>query len=221
MLFRSPERKKTTVEEERSGEKESFGGSGRRSNGRSDGRSLRAQALLTGRPVVAGPTTTPVEAEEIVAAGAAVALHVSRPWQALLGPQRFAFDDSGVPIVGPGATVGTVETRVPRAGLPGPIRSFSLFSLRTRLSACRGSPSLSRLSMPVESLQACRVSTRDLSTRRRLKAPPGIPLRTKPRGLPRFLASRGFLPLEASSASAAERTWALCFLQSHGRAKAR
>ena len=90
------------MEEERSGEKESFGGSGRRSNGRSDGRSLRAQTLLTGRLVVAGPTTTPVEAEEIVAAGATVALHVSRPRQALLGPRRFAsIDNFGVPIVGP------------------------------------------------------------------------------------------------------------------------
>ena len=77
---------------------------------------------------MAGPTASPVEAEEIVASGAATALHVSRPWQALLGPRRFAFvDDFGVPIVGPGATVGTVETRVPRAGLPRPttlIRKF-------------------------------------------------------------------------------------------------
>ena len=107
---------------------ELFGGRGRRSYGRSDGRSLRAQALLTGLLVVAGPTTTPVEAEEIVAAGATAALHVSRPRQALLGPRRFAFvDDSGVPIVGPGATVGTVETRVPRAGLPGPVMSSEDF----------------------------------------------------------------------------------------------
>ena len=30
----------------------------------------------------------------------------------------------GVPIVVPGATVGTVETRVPRAGLPRPTTSF-------------------------------------------------------------------------------------------------
>ena len=116
------------MKEERSGEKESSEGSGRRSNGRSDGRGLRAQALLTGHLVVAGPTTTPVEAEEIVAAGATVALHVSRPWQALLGPRRFAFvNNSGVPIVGPGATVGTVETRVPRAGLPGPTTPFRRF----------------------------------------------------------------------------------------------
>ena len=39
-----------------------------------------AQALSTGLLVVAGPTTTPVEAEEIVSAGATAALHVSRPW---------------------------------------------------------------------------------------------------------------------------------------------
>ena len=100
----------------------------RRRNGRSEGRGLRAQALLTGLLVVAGPTTTPVEAEEIVSAGATAALHVSRPWQALLGPRRFAFvSHSGVPIVGPGATVGTVKTRVPRAGPPGPITSSAKF----------------------------------------------------------------------------------------------
>ena len=76
---------------------------------------------MIGLLVVAGPAATPVEAEEIVSTGATAALHVSRLWQAQLGPRRFAFVvDSGVPIAGPGATVGTVETRVPRAGLPGP-----------------------------------------------------------------------------------------------------
>ena len=100
----------------------------RRRNGRSDGRSLRAQALFAGLLVVVGPTAAPVEAEEIVGAGATAALHVSRPRQALLGPRRFAFvGDSGVPIVGPGATVGTVETKVPRAGLPGPTTSSEKF----------------------------------------------------------------------------------------------
>ena len=99
-----------------------------RRNGRSEGRSLRAQALLTGLLVMAGPTTAPVEAEEIVAAGATAALHVSQAWQALLGPRRVAFvGDSGVPIEGPGATVGTVGTRVPRAGPPGPITSSDKF----------------------------------------------------------------------------------------------
>ena len=84
----------------------------RRRNGRSDGRGLRAQTLLTSLLVVAGPTATPVEAEEIVAAGATAALHVSQPWQALLGPRRFAFvSNSGVPIAGPGATVGTVDRK--------------------------------------------------------------------------------------------------------------
>ena len=117
-----------TLEKERSGEKDLFGGRGRRSYGRSDGRSLRAQALLTGLLVMAGPTTTPVEAEEVVSAGATAALHVSRTWQTLLGPRRFAFvGDSSVPIVGPAATVGTVGTRVPRAGLPGPITSSENF----------------------------------------------------------------------------------------------
>ena len=70
---------------------------------------------------VAGPTGSPVGAEEIVVWGATAAPHVSRPSQALLGPRRFAsICDFGVPIMGPGATVGTVETRVPQAGLPGP-----------------------------------------------------------------------------------------------------
>ena len=38
---------------------------------------------------VAGPTGSPVEAEEIVAAGATAASHVSWPCQASLGPRRF------------------------------------------------------------------------------------------------------------------------------------
>ena len=57
-----------------------------RRNGRSEGRGLRAQALLTDFRIVAGPATSPVEAEEVVAAGATAALHVSRPRQAPLGP---------------------------------------------------------------------------------------------------------------------------------------
>ena len=77
---------------------------------------------------MAAPTSSPVEAEEIVVSGAIVVPHVSRPRQASLGPRRLAsVVDSGVPIVGPGATVGTVETRVPRAGLPGPTTYFRRF----------------------------------------------------------------------------------------------
>ena len=111
-----------------------------RIRGRSDGRRPRAQALLTGLLVVAGPTATPFEAEEIVASGAAAALHVSRPRQALLGPRRFAFvDDFGEHIVGPGATVGTMETRVPRAGLPGPRHSSEDFAKDQALQAWRTS----------------------------------------------------------------------------------
>ena len=98
---------------------------------------IAPQALLPGSQVVAGPTGSPVGVEEIVeivATGATTAFHVSRPRQAPLGPRRFAsIDDFGVPIVGPGATVGTVETRVPRAGLPRPTISFLKISLRTRL----------------------------------------------------------------------------------------
>ena len=98
---------------------------------------------------VASPTGSPVGAEEIVALGATAAPHVSRPRQAPLGPRRFAsILDFGVPIVGPGATVGTVETRVPRAGLPGPTTSSEKISLRTRLSK------------PGEALMPGEVSTR-------------------------------------------------------------
>ena len=101
---------------------------------------------------MAGPTTMPVEAEEIVAVGATATLHVSQPWQALLGPRRFAFvGDSGVPIAGPGATVGTVGTRVPRAGLPGPTTSSEIFSLRTSLSKPGGAPVLGEISPRVPS----------------------------------------------------------------------
>ena len=101
---------------------------------------------------MAGPTASPVEAEEIVATGVTASPHVARPSLASLGPRHFAsIDNFGVPIVGPGATVGTVETRVPRAGLPGPRRLFSLiFAKDLALQACRGSPSLSRLSKLVE-----------------------------------------------------------------------
>ena len=77
------------------------------------------------RPVtegVAGPTGSPVGADEIVASA-----QPQRPPCHGPGRHRWAPDASpastgfGMPIVGPGATVGTVETRVPRAGLPGQI----------------------------------------------------------------------------------------------------
>ena len=81
---------------------------------------VTAPSSCAGAEDVAGPTASPVEAEEIVVSGATVVPHVSRPRQASLGPRRFAsILDFGVPIMGPGATVDTVETRVPRAGLPG------------------------------------------------------------------------------------------------------
>ena len=169
----------------------------RRRNGRSDGRSLRAQALFAGLLVVAGPTAASVIAEEIVGAGAIVALHVSRPRQALLGPQRFAFvDDSGVPIVGPGATVGTVETRVPRAGLPGPATIPEKISLRTRLSK------------PGEVFMPGEIST-------------GIPSRgDHAKGLARPPATPRKTPRQRRSVSPTERTWALRPLQSPRHAKA-
>ena len=106
--------------------------------------------------------------------------------------------------------VGTVETRVPRAGLPRPTTLFRRFSLRTRLS------------QPVEALQAWRRSSslatlakgqpsaRDLSSRGH-----------RAKGSVRPPASQGFLPHQASSISSTERTWALRSPQSHGRDKAR
>ena len=67
------------------------------------------------------PATSPVGAEEVVAAGATAACRVSRPCQAVWPPDASPSPMGlGVPVVGPGATVGTVETRVRRAGLPGP-----------------------------------------------------------------------------------------------------
>ena len=94
----------------------------------SDGRHHRAQAFLPVAQVVAGPTGSPVGTKEIVASGSTAEPHVSRPKQASLGPRRFAFvRDFGVPIVGSGATVGIVETRVPRAGPPGPTTLFRRF----------------------------------------------------------------------------------------------
>ena len=94
----------------------------------SDGRHHRAQALLPVAQVVAAPIGTLVVTKEIVATSATAAPHVSRPRQASLGPRRFAsIRDSGMPIVGPGATVETVETRVPRASLPRPKTLFRRF----------------------------------------------------------------------------------------------
>ena len=119
----------------------------RRSYGRSEGRSLRAQALLTGSRVVAGPATSPVEAEEIVAAGATVAPHVSRPRQAPLGPRRFAFIHGPRRAHrGPGGYCRHSGNRVPRAGLPGPTRLFRRFFAKDRaLQAWRGASSLATL----------------------------------------------------------------------------
>ena len=58
-----------------------------------------------------------VGAEEAVVTAVIITLHASWPRQAGLGPRRFAsIDDLAVHIVGPGATVGTVGTRVPQIG---------------------------------------------------------------------------------------------------------
>ena len=156
---------------------------------------------------VAGPTASPVEAKEIVASGATAASHMSRPRQAPLGPRRFASVlDFGVPIVGPGATVGTVKTRVPRAGLPGLATYSEIFAKDQALQAWRGSPSLERPSMPGEASPRVFLLARDLTSRGH-----------QAKGLARPPASRGFLPRQASSVSSTGRTWALRPPQSRRR----
>ena len=127
----------------------------------------------------------------------------------------------GVPIAGPGATVGTVETRVPRAGLPGPTRFFGCFSLRARLSKPGElredfSPREGFFSSP-RVLSLGEGSPLDKAS----PTPPAILLRTKLKGSARLFASRSALPREAISAPAAERTWALRHVQSDARAYAR
>ena len=100
----------------------------------------------------------------------------------------------GVPIVGPGATVGTVETRVPRAGLPGPITSPENFTKDQALQAWRDS-------------RACRglaKGSHDKGSRQ---------------GLVEASTSLAKMcSLQASSVSLMERTWVLRPPQSHGRA---
>ena len=80
------EEEKMILEAMRSEKKEAFGGSVGEVMG-----AIIARRLY--RPVpkgVAGPTGSPVEAEEIVASGATAAPHMSRPRQASLGLRRFA-----------------------------------------------------------------------------------------------------------------------------------
>ena len=194
----------------RSGKKEMFGSSVRRHNGGSDGRHHRAQLY---RPVardVAGPTGLPVGAEEIVVSGATAAPHVSRPRQAFLGPRHIA-SIHGLRRAhrGPGGYCRHSGNRG-TTGRPakGPQHSSENFTKDQALQAWRTSPRV----FP---------SARDLSSRGHHGCHLGFcqgPSRKARRGLP---ASRGFLPLEASSVSATERTWALRPPQSHGRTKAR
>ena len=105
--------------------------------------------------------------------------------------------------------VGTVETRVPWAGLPRPTRFFGRFSLRTRLSEpgkAREGFSLARdlFSSPrVFSLGEGPLLDKASLT------PPAILLRTKPKGSARLFASRGSFLAKPSLPPLAERTWAL------------
>ena len=170
-----------------------------RRNGRSEGRGLRAQALLTDFRIVAGPATSPVEAEEIVAAGATAVLHVSRPRQAPLGPRCFAF------IHGPRRAHRGPGGYCRHSGNQGttgrPARAHYIvgeISLRTRRSK------------PNEPCRGIFPSTRDLSSRGR-----------QAEGLARLSASRGFILRQGRSVPATERTWAQRSPQSHRRAKAR
>ena len=189
----------------RSGKKEMFGSSVQRRHGRNDGRHHRARLY---RPV---------------------AKDVSRPRQASLGPRRFAsIRDFGVPIVGPGVTVGTVETRVPRAGLPGPTTSSGNFAKDQALQAWRASPGLfpSARGLPSRGHFGCHQgSSQRLGEASSLAG--FLPHQAKrlgedrAKGSARHPASWGFLPREASSVSVIERTWALRPPQSHGRGHAR
>ena len=98
----------------------------------------------------------------------------------------------------------------------GPQHPSKDFAKDQALQACRGSPSLARISMPGAALHAWRglakgfSSARDLSSRGH-----------QAKGSARPPASRGFLLREASSVSATERTWALRPPQSRGRVSAR
>ena len=112
------------------------------------------------RPVtkgVAGPTGSPIGAEEVVASGASAAPHVSGPGRHRWAPDALpASADFGVTIVGPGATVGTVETRVPRAGCQGPPHSSEDFAKDQALQACRASPGFFPLRGTLQAWRASR-----------------------------------------------------------------
>ena len=155
------------------------------------------------RPVtkgVAGPTGLPVEAEEIVAWGATAAPHVSRPRQASLGPRRFACI-RGLRRAhrGPGGYCrhsGNQGT----TGRPAKAQdNLQKISPKTRLSKPgepregffpREGPLLERASWMLGEDQAKRLGEASSLTEA-------------------HSSLAGFLPLEASSVSATERTWPL------------
>ena len=72
------------------------------------------------------------------------------------------------------------------------------------------------LSKPGESLHACRGLDKDFSLGK--ESPLGRASHQRPGEAPSL--AKGFFPPQAGSVTATERTWALRFLQSHGRASA-
>ena len=211
-----------TLELERSGEIGGVGRSLRRNYGRSNGRRPRAQALLTGSQVVAGPATSPVGAEEVVAAGATAALHVSRPCQASLAPRRFAF------VHGPRRARRGPGGYCRHSGNQGttgrPARAhkilWMIFAKDQALQAWRASRGFSPREGFFSSPRILSLGEGSLLDKAS-PTPPAILLRTKLKGSARLFASPRLLPHEAISASAAERTRALRHVQSDARACAR
>ena len=82
--------------------------------------------------------------------------------------------------------------------------------------ACQGPQHPSEDFTKDQALQAWRASPRVFPSARDLSS-----RGHRAKGSARPPASRGFLPQQAGSVSSTERTWALRFPQSHGRAKAR
>ena len=158
---------------------------------------------------VAGPTGSPVGAEEVVASGATAAPHVSRPGQASLGPRRFACI-RGLRHAHHGPR-GNCRHNGNQGTTGRPARAHDTLqkiSLRTRLFK------------PGEPRQG-------FSPRRGTSPREGIPdaaldpAKDQAKTLGEASGLAGFLPHEASSVSAKERTWALRPPQSHGRGNAR
>ena len=149
---------------------------------------------------MAGPTPSPIEAEEVAASGATAAPHVSRPRQA-----SWALDasPSSTTSACPSWARGLLSAQW-KPGYHGPAcqgpQDLSEDSAKDQaLQAWRGSPSLT-------SLTKGKPSARHLSLRGR-----------QAKGLARPPASRGIPPRQGRSVSSTERTWVLRPPQSHWR----